>query len=336
MPAAPKQQPHAEGAPAPVCSDQIEDWLTARGVKFAACKSVPIDQIDEERSRGNQARAEAILSETVDRYAQAMRNGDQFPPLVVYRYGKRLTIVDGNHRQAAARRAGQKHVSVYEIDKSTPVEMIELLTAEANTKHGEPTSKEWRMRQAVYLLSLGNPEDLVAHALGLSASAVKESIRLARFEDRAHRLGVKGWDDLSITAQLRLGSLPNDVVLQQAVLLVQEGLVTTADLNVLMRDLRGTGTEKEALEYLGSLREEREFERQQRAHAKEARRSIANPKMQVLSALGAVKKIDPQSVLRLFIGDEERKEVAKRCGDASLILMELEDVLQRGLEDVDA
>jgi hypothetical protein len=310
-------------------STTIDQWLASRKVKFTPPRLLQLDEIDEKASQANQARAEGIESVVVERYVQAMRNGDLFPPVVVYKRSGKFIIVDGNHRTSSSRRAGASKIWAYEIDNKTPSETIELLTAEANTKHGQPTTTEWRARQAVYLSTLGHAREVVASALGMSPSSISTALSVHRLDERAAAIGVGGWAHLKFSHKQRLARVKSDVVLREIVpMIVETNFAPGAAFSSFITELGKLGSEQEMLEFIASTRQARTFDQRQKGATGPQGRRIANPKMGVLTALGQVMAIDPTSLRRMFLTDEERKEVSRRFGDASLRLMECEDELR--------
>ena len=317
--------------PAPPCSEQVETWLKARGVKFTGCQPLDMAQINEKASRNNQARADSIHPETVDRYAQALRNGDTFPPIVVMPRGDGYEIVDGNHRHAAHKRIGAATIPAYIIGKDTPGEIVALLVAEANTKHGDPTPTAWRQQQALYLMALGHAAETVAEALGLSASQIKQAIRLAKADNRAKKLGIPGWLNLAASPRERLSTIKLDEVMVAAArVVIDTKWGQNADLSRFVSNINNHGSEAAQMTYIQEVARERaELLANQAATGRKAKsRSIANPKMQVVTALGSVMAIDPAQVPRLFITDTERKEIAQRCEAAAERLLEMEQALR--------
>jgi ParB-like chromosome segregation protein Spo0J len=81
-----------------------------------------------------QPRAE-IHQETVNEYAEAMRNGDKFPPIVVFRDDEVFYwLADGFHRFEAAKGAGRNFIQA-EIREGGKREAI-LFAVGANAIHG--------------------------------------------------------------------------------------------------------------------------------------------------------------------------------------------------------
>jgi ParB/Sulfiredoxin domain len=81
---------------------------------------------------GTQARAE-LNQETAAEYAQAMQEGAQFPPIVVYYDGETYWLADGFHRVEAARRTGRAVLA--EIRPGTRRDAV-LAAVGANDQHG--------------------------------------------------------------------------------------------------------------------------------------------------------------------------------------------------------
>src|SRR5438552_4049378 len=142
--------------PGPICSEEVENWLKDRGVKYMKCMEIPLKDFDEKKSRANQARPQALIDEAVERYTLAMKQNAKFPPLVAFQSSyMKFVIIDGNNRFAAAKKASRPTFPTYVIDNETPSELIQLLTVEANAKHGEVPPTDWRVKQAIHLVSIG-------------------------------------------------------------------------------------------------------------------------------------------------------------------------------------
>jgi protein gp37 len=81
---------------------------------------------------GTQARL-ALHQDTIDRYMEAITNGDKLPPMEVYTDGSTYWLVDGFHRFFAYKQAGRKQVQV--IVKEGPLKEAVLAAAAANKAH---------------------------------------------------------------------------------------------------------------------------------------------------------------------------------------------------------
>lgn len=134
---------------------------------MATVSIVEVDQVDECQIRV------ALNRETVDAYADAYRDpiGDGMPPLAVYRVGKRLVLVDGYHRLAAAALAERPRVKVEVIGTGT-VEDARRAALRFNQRHGLPLTKADRLRMMGLALQLPEYREassgVLAELLGVS------------------------------------------------------------------------------------------------------------------------------------------------------------------------
>lgn len=114
-------------------------------------KTIRLDRIRVDESA--QTRAE-ISAAVVKEYAEAMGDGAQFPPVVVYSDGKINWLADGFHRFYAAREAGLKELPA---DIRTGGQRDAMLhAAGANATHGlRRTNAD---KRAAVMLLLADPE----------------------------------------------------------------------------------------------------------------------------------------------------------------------------------
>jgi len=102
-------------------------------------EDIKLELIDTES--GTQSREKPLDYNTVDKYAERMIEGDQFPPIDLYFDGKRYYPSDGHQRIAARRKAYSKtHFTEFEtipanVTKGTKRDAILASTA-ANLDHG--------------------------------------------------------------------------------------------------------------------------------------------------------------------------------------------------------
>ena len=109
---------------------------------------------------------------TISRYRQAMRNGDQFPPLVIEKGTNR--IVSGNHRYTAySEEYGDRSVPCVEKAFRDEAELIEEAVRD-NSKHGLPLDGVGRKRAALTLSQLGRDAEAIGRLLGCSVKRVEE------------------------------------------------------------------------------------------------------------------------------------------------------------------
>jgi hypothetical protein len=109
----------------------------------------------------------------VSRYRQAMRQGDQFPPLLID--GRTKTIISGYHRyEAYLAEYGKDHtVDVVSKTYDTEADRIEEAVKE-NSKHGNPLDGISRRRAALKLAELGRDAEAISRLLGVSVKRVEK------------------------------------------------------------------------------------------------------------------------------------------------------------------
>lgn len=101
---------------------------------------------------GTQARAH-LNDFTIDEYADALRRGVAFPPVITFYDGREYWLADGFHRMAAHRAAGLKNIEV-EARQGTRRDAI-LFSVGANDNHGLRRTNEDKHHAVTTLLSDG-------------------------------------------------------------------------------------------------------------------------------------------------------------------------------------
>lgn len=99
---------------------------------------------------GTQPR-EAISEETVSEYAEALREGAVFPPVVVVRDGANLWLVDGFHRYHAHRRCGRETIAA-DVRAGTLRDAV-LHSLSANVEHGLRRSNADKRKAVLTMLT---------------------------------------------------------------------------------------------------------------------------------------------------------------------------------------
>lgn len=286
---------------------EIEAWLDERRVKWEFIDQLPVDQIDRIASLGNQARLDPLSEEVVDRYAADMERGDLFPPIVVRRSGKRLILIGGNHRTAAAERTQRAALPAYVIDVEP--EMAVRLTYEDNRRHGLPPSEEERIYQAVHLVNNGYTQTAAADTVGVSAKKLAQAIGAARADRRAAEHRIKGWERIPKSVRWRIDQLRSDPVFAAAAQLVCDTNMATSDSFVLITKLNNTRSEADALTVI-------DLEAQQRAG--QAQRSAggvirkATPRSRLLTALGTIAGLNGGDIAASCATPDQRAQLKRQ------------------------
>ncbi len=307
---------------------QAEQWLQKRGVKYAPPTLIPMDLIDERRSRNNQARRDPIVTDSVERFAAAMKSGEAaFPPIVVYPVSGRLTIVDGNNRQAAARRAGKDEILGIVIDEKTSSELIQLLTVEANAHHGVTPELSWRINQAFHLCDLGFSDTAAAEAAAISLTQLKGARAVREADARAKALKVMGFSNLVPTARGALNVIKDEPVFEAACQAAIDSNMTIDEVRNMIRDTKNLPSEQARLDHIAEIVKEREQEasiRNPGARGRGKGGHLASARQGLAAGIGKILAVDTLQLSRTIITPHDRDDVVKRLTQLQRKLVEIE------------
>lgn len=232
---------------------KIEDWLKSHGAPFEL-KEIALADINERRSLHNQARFQPLDEHLVVTYAEAMEAGAIFPPIVVTDVGTGYLIIDGNHRFAAARLAGKTHLPAY-VSNGLTERQILVLTFDANTKHGLPTTPEERKQHAVYLVeTAGITQKDASRMLNVPTRELNLEITRVRSEKRFTRLGIDRWSDLAKSSRMRLHNISDDVVCKAAVELAIQAKMGLDAVNIFVSEVNTLTSQSDQLAYIEAER----------------------------------------------------------------------------------
>jgi hypothetical protein len=214
-------------------------------------------------SRRVQVRDEEKLAPLgdVSKYAQAMRRGDQFPPVFLTADGY---LIDGNTRTEGARKIGWRTFPAFELDvlyeQATPAQKRQLkyFGSGFNLTHGRGMSTAYLLHIIDDLTLEDDTPREMARRLHISENTANTLLNAAKARKRAERLNVKLNDGLT-NSHLRLfggkSQLFTDPVFAQFILLAQDAHLTISATTDLSRRLVAAGTENERLNILADERE---------------------------------------------------------------------------------
>jgi hypothetical protein len=291
---------------------EVERWLQRHSVAYAPPTQIPLALIDERRSRANQARRDAIVTDSVDRFALAMREGAIFPPVVAYPNGTKVTLVDGNNREAAARKNGYESVLGIIVAGDTPSELIQLLTVEANAHHGVTPDLAWRLQQAHHLVSLGFADEQAAEAACLTVNALRADRMVLQADARAKALKIAAFTSLSSSARRALQALRDDPVFYQAAQVALTTGMTTDEVRSLVREVKTLPSEGARIERIGGVARERGIEAATKKATGKAANRISSPKTSLATAIGMLLRVDEASLIRQILTIHDRDLVNAR------------------------
>ena len=304
------------GDPLPVSSRraaviEVEAWLQRHGVAYAPAGPIPLSVIDERKSRANQARRDAIVADSVERFATAMRNGVVFPPIVVYPVGARVVVVDGNNRHAGARKAALETIEGIVLAEDTPSELIQLLTVEANSHHGVTPELSWRLQQAFYLVSLGFSDVQAAEAASVSHQQLRNARSVQEADQRAKALKIGGFTDLASSARQALNALKDEAVFYQAARLAAATSMTLDQVRDMTRAIRPLASEAARVEAIGTMAKERKLEAEMHRAAGKVNR-VSSPKQSLVTAIGQLLNVDEAALVRQIATTHDRDLINNR------------------------
>lgn len=140
---------------------------------------------------GTQARV-ALDNAQVTEYAEAMRDGDKFPPVVVFHDGSDYWLADGFHRYHATKQCG--HASIEAEVKVGTVEEAQIYAFGANAKRGLSTNQEDNrsiiMRMLTHPISRAWTNAEIARHVGVSkmtVGRVKASVESTDVEVKSYK-----------------------------------------------------------------------------------------------------------------------------------------------------
>jgi hypothetical protein len=153
--------------------------------------SLDIDLSDIRLDQSAQPR-ESLNNDRIAEYAEAMKAGDQFPPLTVFNDGKTYWLADGFHRHYAAQHAGRKHIRCH-VRQGGLRDAI-LYSVGANAKHGLARSDEDKRRAVARLLTDEEWSQWSDREIARRCSVgnklvgdVRRSLTVSEHSDRAYR-----------------------------------------------------------------------------------------------------------------------------------------------------
>ena len=327
----------------------IRAWLTSRKANvLPGVYNFPLGLINEKASQANQARDEAIIEDAVDRYSMGVKRGDIFPPIVIYYPGggsktvaqlykerAKANIVDGNNRYVAFKRAGKTEIPAIILAADTPSEIIYLLTVEANTRNGEPVSREFRLRQAVHLNNIGWNIDVACQAAGIPRSVFNDHKKTEAAKERARRLGAHKYASLPKTQQVALARIKDDRPFVEVVSLCADTAMNTDDLNRFMKEFRACTSEQQRAQLVQSTRDSRRVAAATQKALASGRSRTHSPKHDLATSIGKLLKVDPGLLAGSILRDEERAHIMAQLESVATHVFDIMSAIERWAQDGD-
>jgi hypothetical protein len=317
----------------PGCAE-IEAWLTSRGARYLRVIEIPVANFDERESRHNQARPTPLVPEAVDRYFQSYKDGVLLPPVVAWRKSERSTtfiLIDGNNRQAAAKRAGVEKIPTYILAADTPSELIYLLTVEANARHGQPVPTEWRVKQALHLVEIGWETDIARRAAQVNEKTLRTYKSASAADARARALKISNWGGLGVNNRSTLGQLKSDPVLFHAARTAIDTNMNVEETKGLVRDVKACSSEAEQIQLIGRISASRKAEAVAAKEQKRKGQTVSNVKQSLVTAIGKILAVDSAALARLILTEIDQHAVKNRLESLADKVIELQIAVEQAI-----
>lgn len=307
----------------------IESVLTEHNLEWEV-KTIRLASIDIAASKNFQGRPEYLDEDTVNDYGTSMKAGDVFPcPVVCAAAAGKFQILSGNHTCAAYRRIGVTSVDVYFIKRLTS-ELAHPLVDRLNGGHGLSVPREHRMHRVWFLTALGYDRPFVAKTLGISDGAVSLALKAKAIDERAEKVGVRGFTEVPITTQAMLISDGVSDEVFTALAEATAGLyldkgptkgTKTKRVKDLVAQVRKADSDDEAVGLIRKWKEDAQLNRQ--------RVTIRATSMdQLIQGLGKVMKAKVHELVHLTTNPEEREELLERLDEVAERIFEISDAVK--------
>lgn len=308
----------------PARQADVEAWLTSLGVEWRFDPDLPLARIDQAAGLANQVRHDPLHEEVVDRYAGAMVDGAQFPPIIATDLDQPVPL-GGNHRVAAAARARRSTMPAYLVAGTEA--QLRRVRFEDNARHGLPPSNAERIEHAVALMADGFGVNDAARIVGIAAAKLTTAAAVRRAEERATAAGIEGFGRLAEGVRYSLSQIDNDIVFTEAAELTLTASLPIGDVRSLVRACLAVDP-SEALRLIGA--EAEDHQQRARDRAGNVRASSRTARARFDNALAEIRGLVPIDVYDTCPNDDVRAVLAQRIMDAAKVLHETHTLLTKG------
>jgi len=255
----PEPEPEDSGIELPDLDDPrmrgiaIEAKLREWNIPYSYDPAFPISEIKvliEAQVRS----AEHLADETqVEEFAEQMRNGAVFPPLLLH--GEKL-MLDGNTRNKAARRNRMKTFPVFHAAFPN-IELGRTFAASMNQQNGRRLSRPEAQAAALSLLKFGHTEESVARELGYSRTSITNWRKESEFAQRAEvSMSIDAARSVDKLSQHKLADIKQVAPFAAAVDLVAAAKPSAKVVTALVKAVTAAPSEAEAIAVVEAKRKE--------------------------------------------------------------------------------
>jgi transposase-like protein len=223
------------------------------GLPFAYDANATVADIRQVETAQVRASEHRVDQPSVDQFAEQMRNGAVFPPIVLM---NDTILVDGNTRLNAARQIRRKTFPVYRIQFPNG-EIAKAFAAALNQQNGRRLTTEEAHSAAMALLQQGHEEDSVAREIGYSKTQVMNWRKEAQFRARTERARL--WPRVEMVPkalQRKLATIAHDAPFQEAAILVAGTKPKAALVTELVDRVNGAVSDGDALAIVADVKRE--------------------------------------------------------------------------------
>lgn len=304
---------------------EVEAWLNSFGVKYVGPEVISLTLIDVKESRGQQARETPIVEDTVQGVLVSLNEGRYVKPIVTFVQGNKASIIDGNNRDEAHRRAGRDGIESYVVDSDTPSATIARMLVDANSHHPQRPDLSWRVKQAAHLMAAyGITREQAIMDANITSTQLSSYLKLVEADKRAGILKIKdftGENGLPESSRRALHRIPMDTAFHSAARLAIDTGMNSTEVDELQLQVKRFKSEGEMLAFIDKARKERvEAERGRRAGSKLKK----DPKNNLSEGVGKVLAVDPVQLAQSCLTDIDRRIVLDRIDEAVSHLARLE------------
>ena len=165
----------------------LEAKLNEWGLSFRVEPEFKVTDIRVEEAAQVRSGSHIAPPDRVEEYAQQMRNGAMFPPLLIRKAGN--ILIDGNTRLAAAKKIGRRFLPVIIVDAKTE-DTAKMLAASLNQMGGERLTAQEAHEAALVMIRMDYPDAAIARELGRDQSQVRRWRAQRDVLSRAETLGL--------------------------------------------------------------------------------------------------------------------------------------------------
>lgn len=309
----------------PARRPEIERILDDFHVEWEFDPNNKIDVIDEKRSLSNQARVDQpIMPDLVETYAEAMKQGDLFPAVVIHKDGQKWVTVDGNHRLVASKKAGKTVLPAYKV--KAKAETLRVLMTMLNVIHGRALSEKEKLWHAFFLIDAGTTQEKAAEVLRLPIGRLRNAWSLEKANRRAREVGIRGraWTEMPQSTRTRLNNVSNDTAFKALFDLASKAELSGPEVNRVVTEINKQRSEAGQLKVIETEGEMLRT-RIQSTGGGTVKREVS-PKHQLRMHLAAIAKVNLDTIPALCT-DTEKEQIAEVCIAASDALTKLADRL---------